>query len=105
MSEKKPLKKKPRSLPAQDAFLDRMIEERTPVDVFLLAGGKVRGKIESYDHFVLAMDASSAGKVYKHAISFIQPQDRDAPLTVEKARVRTVPTVEVKRRRRVVVAE
>jgi RNA chaperone Hfq len=103
MIEKKPIKKKSRSLPAQSAFLDRMIEERTPVDVFLLAGGKVRGKIESYDHFVLALDVSSAGKVYKHAISFIQPLDRDAPPVVEKPRARTAPTIEVKRRRRVIV--
>jgi host factor-I protein len=58
---------------AQDRFLRQMIEEHRKVAVFLLSGVKLEGEIVSYDQYVILMKGTMTDKVYKHAVSTIQP--------------------------------
>lgn len=60
---------------AQDRFLNQMIEEHRKVAVFLASGVKLEGEIVSFDQYVILMKGSMTDKVYKHAISTIQPLD------------------------------
>jgi host factor-I protein len=81
----KPIKKtvakktgKDRAAPAhsaQDRFLNQMIEEHRRVAVFLASGVKLEGEIVSFDQYVILMKGSMTDKVYKHAVSTIQPLD------------------------------
>ena len=58
---------------AQDRFLNQMIEEHRKVAVFLASGVKLEGEIVSYDQYVILMKGAMTDKVYKHAVSTIQP--------------------------------
>jgi host factor-I protein len=58
---------------AQDRFLSQMISERTRVAVFLASGVRLEGQIVSFDQFVILMKGAVTDKVYKHAVSTIQP--------------------------------
>jgi host factor-I protein len=61
--------------PAQDRFLRQMIDEHRRVAVFLASGVKLEGEIVSYDQYVILMKGPLTDKVYKHAVSTIQPLD------------------------------
>jgi host factor-I protein len=61
------------SLSVQDRFLTQMINERTRVAVFLASGVRLEGEIISFDQFVILMKGTMTDKVYKHAVSTIQP--------------------------------
>lgn len=60
---------------AQDRFLRQMIDEHRKVAVFLASGVKLEGEIVSYDQYVILMKGPLTDKVYKHAVSTIQPLD------------------------------
>lgn len=62
-------------LSAQDRFLRQMIDEHRKVAVFLASGVKLEGEIVSYDQYVILMKGPLTDKVYKHAVSTIQPLD------------------------------
>ena len=64
--------------PAQDRFLNQMIEEHRKVAVFLASGVKLEGEIVSFDQYVILMKGAMTDKVYKHAVSTIQPLEEGA---------------------------
>lgn len=57
----------------QEPFLNTLRKERIPVNIFLVNGIKLQGKIESFDQFVVLLSNSVSQLVYKHAISTIVP--------------------------------
>ena len=57
----------------QDAFLDALCTEQTPVSMFLVNGIKLVGQILSFDQYVIVLKNSVTEVVYKHAISTIVP--------------------------------
>jgi host factor-I protein len=69
---------------AQDRFLKQMIEEQRKVAVFLASGVKLEGEIVSYDQYVILMKGTMTDKVYKHAVSTIQPLE-EGPSTAARS--------------------
>lgn len=65
--------------PAQERFLNQMIEERKKVAVFLLGGVKLEAEIAGYDQHVILMRGGTTDQVYKHAVSTIQPVGENRP--------------------------
>jgi len=73
----------------QDAFLNNIRKNKTPVTVFLINGVKLQGIITWFDNFcVLLRRDGHSQLVYKHAISTVMPvapiqlyeeKDEDAP--------------------------
>lgn len=58
----------------QDAFLNHVRKNKTPVTVFLINGVKLQGVITWFDNFcVLLRRDGQSQLVYKHAISTIMP--------------------------------
>lgn len=59
----------------QDPFLNACRKERVEVNIFLVNGVKLQGRIESFDQFVIMLTSGrdSTQIVYKHAISTISP--------------------------------
>ena len=58
----------------QEAILNEVRRERTPVTLFLMNGFQLRGVITGFDSFVVVL--LSEGKqqmIYKHAISTLAP--------------------------------
>lgn len=76
--------------PAQDRFLNQMIEERRKVAVFLLGGVKLEAEIAGFDQHVILMKGTTTDQVYKHAVSTIQPivEGRPKGRTMARDRVR-----------------
>lgn len=63
---------KPQNL--QDAFLNHIRKNKTPVTVFLVNGVKLQGIITWFDNFcVLLRRDGHSQLVYKHAISTVMP--------------------------------
>lgn len=63
---------KPGSL--QDAFLNSMRKNKTPVTMFLVKGVKLQGIVTWFDNFsILLRRDGQAQLVYKHAVSTIMP--------------------------------
>jgi host factor-I protein len=63
---------KPQSL--QDAFLNHLRKQKTPLTIFLVNGVKLQGVITWFDNFcVLLRRDGHSQLVYKHAISTIMP--------------------------------
>ena len=92
MSPKKAGKEGAPAPSAQDRFLRQMIDEHRKVAVFLASGVKLEGEIVSYDQYVILMKGALTDKVYKHAISTIQPVDTGPEKTPRKVETRT-PTI------------
>ena len=70
----KPAKKggKPQNL--QDAFLNLLRRDKTPVTMFLVKGVKLQGIITWFDNFSILLRRDGQSQlVYKHAISTIMP--------------------------------
>ena len=58
----------------QDAFLNYIRKQKTPVTVFLVNGVKLQGIVTWFDNFsVLLRRDGHTQLVYKHAISTIMP--------------------------------
>ena len=59
----------------QDAFLDSLCKEKTPVSIFLVNGIKLQGHVDAFDQFVVFLRNSTNQMIFKHAISTIVPVD------------------------------
>lgn len=58
----------------QDELLDEVVEEKTPVAVFLMNGFQIRGSIIDHDDAVVVIDSEGKHQmIYKHAISTVSP--------------------------------
>ena len=56
----------------QDALLNTLRREKTPVIVYLLNGAKLTGRIRSFDKFSVLLESDlRAELIFKHAISTI----------------------------------
>jgi len=61
----------------QDAFLNTVRREKTPVIVYLLNGAKLTGRIRSFDKFSVLLESGSQEQlIFKHAISTISQSRR-----------------------------
>ncbi len=70
---------KPAPQNIQDAFLNTVRREKTPVTVYLLNGAKLLGKIRSFDKFSVLLESGSQDQlIFKHAISTISQAKRFA---------------------------
>jgi host factor-I protein len=61
----------------QDAFLNSARRDKVSVQIHLLSGATLSGRIKSFDKFSVLLDA--AGQeflIFKHAISTISPERR-----------------------------
>lgn len=66
----------------QDAFLNLLRRNKTPVTVFLVKGVKLQGIVTWFDNFSLLLRRDGQSQlVYKHAISTIMPGQ---PIDAEK---------------------
>ncbi len=58
----------------QEAFVSYLVENKTPVTVFLLYGVKLQGIITGFDEETLLLRREGHTQlVYKHAVSTIMP--------------------------------
>ena len=58
----------------QDQYLNRLRKDKIPVTAYLMNGVPIKGKIASFDSFVVLFDVEGKHQlVFKHAISTIQP--------------------------------
>jgi RNA chaperone Hfq len=55
----------------QEQFLHRLQAEMTPVSIFLKSGIRLRGHIEFFDAYVIAIRSGLTQITYKHAISTV----------------------------------
>ena len=71
---------------SQDALLNTLRREKTPVIVYLLNGAKLTGRIRSFDKFSVLLESGLQDQlIFKHAISTIsqvrrasgEPQSRE----------------------------
>ena len=63
----------------QNEFLDKIIEEKAQVSVFLINGIRLGGQILAYDRHVLQVSSYSGVQVvYKHAVSTVLPNVPEA---------------------------
>lgn len=87
--------------PAQDRFLNQMIEERRKVAVFLVGGVKLEAEIAGFDQHVIMMKGTTTDQVYKHAVSTIQPVVDSRPRfrTTARSRDGTARTPVISRRK------
>lgn len=71
-----------------------MIDEHRKVAIFLASGVKLEGEIVSYDQYVILMKGPVTDKVYKHAVSTIQPLDSGSAKPARTAKGETrAPTI------------
>lgn len=58
----------------QDQYLNTLRREKIAVTVYLINGVPIKGKITSFDSFVVLFEVDGKQQlVFKHAISTIQP--------------------------------
>jgi host factor-I protein len=58
----------------QDAFLNQVRKEKTPVTVFLVNGFQIKGIVKGFDNFTVIIEMEQKQQlVYKHAISTVAP--------------------------------
>jgi host factor-I protein len=59
----------------QDPFLNALRTQNADVNIFLMNGIKLKGRIKSFDNFVLIFGSSQNPDqmIYKHAVSTIAP--------------------------------
>ncbi len=56
----------------QDLFLNSLRRERTLVNVFLMGGVKLTGKIKSFDKYAVILETNNQEQlIFKHAISTV----------------------------------
>ena len=70
----KPKKGKDKQPSLQDAFLNLLRKNKTPVTVFLVKGVKLQGIVTWFDNFSILLRRDGQSQlVYKHAVSTIMP--------------------------------
>lgn len=57
----------------QDSFLNDLRRSRAQVNMYLVNGIKLQGKIDSFDQYVIVLKNNVQQMVFKHAISTIVP--------------------------------
>lgn len=58
----------------QDAFLNQVRKEKTPVTIFLVNGFQIKGVVKGFDNFTVIIELDQKQQlVYKHAISTVAP--------------------------------
>ncbi|KUG04818.1 rna-binding protein hfq [hydrocarbon metagenome] len=58
----------------QDAFLNLVRKEKTPVTIFLINGFQIKGIVKGFDNFTVIVEIDGKQQlVYKHAISTVAP--------------------------------
>jgi host factor-I protein len=58
----------------QDAFLNHVRKEKTPVTIFLVNGFQIKGLVKGFDNFTVIVEQDQKQQlVYKHAISTVAP--------------------------------
>jgi len=58
----------------QDAFLNQVRKEKTPVTIFLVNGFQIKGVVKGFDNFTVIVEMEQKQQlVYKHAISTVAP--------------------------------
>ncbi|CAB3807095.1 RNA-binding protein Hfq [Paraburkholderia fynbosensis] len=64
----------------QESFLDSLISEQKPVNIFLVNGIRLSGTIRSCDQRVILLDSPfGIQAVYKHSVSTIQDSEHRGP--------------------------
>ncbi|MBF0345319.1 MAG: RNA chaperone Hfq [Nitrospirae bacterium] len=64
-----------KSFNLQDAFLNQLRKEKTPITMYLANGVRLRGTIKAFDNFVILIKDSRLQLIYKHAVSSIIPDE------------------------------
>ncbi len=72
-----------RTTSLQDNYLNQLRKDKVPVTVFLTNGVRLKGKVKTFDNFVIVLQESTQQLIYKHAISTIVP-DRELNLQFEE---------------------
>ncbi|MDD2586146.1 MAG: RNA chaperone Hfq [Syntrophomonadaceae bacterium] len=58
----------------QDAFLNLVRKEKTPVTVYLVNGFQIKGIVKGFDNFTVIIEQDLKQQlIYKHAISTVAP--------------------------------
>jgi len=58
----------------QDAFLNQLRKEKISVNVYLVNGIKLTGKVGGFDNFTIILTSGNGQQlIFKHAISTISP--------------------------------
>lgn len=58
----------------QDAFLNQVRKEKTPVTIYLVNGFQIKGMVKGFDNFTVIVELEQKQQlVYKHAISTVAP--------------------------------
>ncbi|MFA5478975.1 MAG: RNA chaperone Hfq [Candidatus Muiribacteriota bacterium] len=61
----------------QDVFLEKVIEKRIEIMIFLTNGIKLRGNIKAFDSFTILMEDNEKQQlIFKHAISTLVSPER-----------------------------
>src|SRR4030088_2735049 len=56
----------------QDSFLNTARKERLSITIYLLSGGKLTGRIRSFDKYSVVLEANGQEQlIFKHAISTV----------------------------------
>jgi host factor-I protein len=68
----------------QDAFLNQVRKEKTPVTIFLVNGFQIKGVVKGFDNFTVIVELDQKQQlVYKHAISTVAPLKPIAIINLE----------------------
>ncbi len=62
----------------QDSFLNQVRREGRQIDVHLVNGRRIQGKVEGFDNFTVILNDGNSQRhlIYKHAISTLSPIQR-----------------------------
>jgi len=70
----------------QDHFLNTARKEKIDINIFLVNGVPIKGKVLSFDNFTILMEVEKRQNlIYKHAVSTIVPM-RPIPYKEEEAK-------------------
>jgi host factor-I protein len=69
----------------QNAFLNQLRKNATPVSVFLMTGERLDGHIKSFDIYSLSMNCPEPRLVVKSVIATVQPAPKRARKAPEKS--------------------
>jgi len=64
---------------AQDIFLNHLRREKIDVELQLLSGEKLNGRILGFDNFSIIIENTRQQLIYKHSVSVITPLLKKAP--------------------------
>jgi RNA chaperone Hfq len=69
-----------------DRMLDKYQQERAVVTVTLQNRVRVHGTVKAFDSYIVLMEGDSAGIVFRHAISSLEPRAAEAARPVQAQR-------------------